>query len=170
MTSSSSVISLANHHRFDTVVMGFATHLTRLPADLFLLASRFDHANPIGRLEFTKLNEMHPQHIRITGFKGLALPLQRSCINSRRRSLGAHSAFGKRWVSIADLGSSAGKTLSVGANGLRRWLGPRGRGRAHQVTTPGRLFENVGIQSARDVNANLLYPVLHPGCTAEGNA
>ena len=73
---------------------------------------------------------MHPQQFRITGFKDLGTPLQRSCINSQRRSLGARSAFGKRWVSIADLGSSAGKTLSGRANGLRRWLGARGYGNA----------------------------------------
>ena len=83
---------------------------------------------------------MHPQQFRITGFKDLGTPLQRSCINSQRRSLGARSAFGKRWVSIADLGSSAGKTLSERANGLRRWLGARGYGNARRVTTPGRSF------------------------------
>jgi hypothetical protein len=121
-----------------------------------MLASRNIHVNPIGRLEFTKLNEMHPQQIRITGFKDLGMPLQRSCINSRRRSLGARSAFGKRWVSIADLGSSAGKTFSGRANGLCHWLGTRGYGNAHRVTTPGQLFESVGIQSVRNVIASLL--------------
>jgi hypothetical protein len=113
---------------------------------------------------------MHPQQFRITGFKDLGTPLQRSCINSQRRSLGARSAFGKRWVSIADLGSSAGKTLSGRANGLRRWLGARGYGNARRVTTPGRSFENVGIQSVRNVIANLLYPDLKPGSHAENNA
>lgn len=78
MTSSQvcSVISLANHNRFDTDVMGLATLLTRLPVDPFLLGSRTMYANPIGRLELVRLNEVHPQQIRVTGFKNLR---KRSC-------------------------------------------------------------------------------------------